>query len=125
MFKSIWGIALIIIGIILSVMGVGVDGFIGFPSIGIFLMYIGIIALVLSLITLKSNKIRIIDERAEYIGYMASRVTTLILITSLFVTMVIDGVSKITVPYYLYASFLICFYVLCYLISYKLIELKN
>ena len=81
--------------------------------------------MVITLIPMISNKKRIIDERAEQIGYKASRVTTIALIMALFLTVVIDGINTITVPYYLYASFLTCFYVTCYLLSYKIIELKN
>ena len=125
MFKSIWAVGLIIIGLILSLSGMGMDSFLGFPSIGIFLIYVGIVGLIFALFYFKSDKKRIVDERAEHIGYLASRATTLVLILTLFATMVIDGISTITVPYYLFASFLISFYVLCYLISYKLIELRN
>lgn len=124
-FKSIWAIGLIVVGILLSLFEMGVDGFLGFPSIGIFLIYIGIIGMVIALIPMISNKKKIIDERAEHIGYKASRVTTLALIIILFITVVIDGINTITVPYYLYASFLTCFYVICYLLSYKIIELRN
>ncbi len=124
-FKSIWAIGLIIIGILLSLFEIGIEGFLGFPSIGIFLIYIGIIGIVITLIPMISNKKKIIDERAEHIGYKASRVTTLALIITLFLTVVIDGINTITVPYYLYASFLTCFYVICYLLSYKIIELNN
>ena len=85
-FKSIWAIGLIIIGILLSLFEIGIEGFLGFPSIGIFLIYIGIIGMVIALIPMISNKKKIIDERAEHIGYKASRVTTIALIITLFLT---------------------------------------
>jgi len=125
MIKSIWGIGLIIIGFICIVLNIGTEDFLGFPSIGIFLIFIGIIGLFITVFSLMSDKKKIIDERAEHIGYKASRVTTLVLILTLFMTMVLDGIHTITTPYYLYASFLMCFYILCYLISYKLISLYN
>ncbi|MDG6218774.1 MAG: DUF2178 domain-containing protein, partial [Candidatus Thermoplasmatota archaeon] len=72
-----------------------------------------------------SKKEKIIDERAEHIGYKASRVTTLALFITLFATIISDGITTITIPYYLYASFLTCFYVICYLISYRIIASRN
>ncbi len=72
-----------------------------------------------------SKKEKIIDERMEHIGYKASRVTTLILILTLFATMIIDGIQPINTRYYFYASFLVSFYILTYLVSYKIIERNN
>ena len=125
MIKTIWAIALILAGILLSVLQIGTQSFLGFPSLGIFLIYIGGIGLLMAFLLHFSDKKRIIDERAEHIGYKASRVTTLALILVLFFTMIVDGIYSISTPYYLYASFLMCFYVVFYTICYRIIATKN
>ena len=119
-------IIIIIVGILFTIYDVGGKPFAGFPSLGLWILFTGVIVAAISTINLGSKKReRIIDERMEHIGYKASRVTTMILIITLFTTMVIDGIITITTPYYLYASFLVCFYIFTYTISYKLIERNN
>jgi len=119
-------ITIIIIGILFTIYDIGGKPFAGFPSLGIWILFTGVIAAAISTINLGSRKReRIIDERMEHIGYKASRITTIILILTLFATMVIDGIITITTPYYLYASFLVCFYIFTYTISYKFIEKNN
>jgi hypothetical protein len=123
--KLIWAIGLIIIGFLFLFFRIGQDNFLVFPSAGLFLIYVGFIALIVAIIPQILNKNRIVDERAEHIGYKASRITTILLFLTLFITIIIDEMITIKIPYSIYASFLTCFYVICYLLSYKLIEMKN
>jgi len=123
--KYAFAIALIIIGIIFTTYEIGGTEFGGFPSLGVWIIFTGAIMIAITTMNLTSKKERIIDERMEHIGYKASRITTMILIMTLFSTMVIDGIYTLTIPYYLYASFLVCFYLAIYVISYKVIERDN
>jgi hypothetical protein len=117
-------IGIILIGILFQLFEIGGKEFAGFPSLGIWIIFTGVIFTFIVSLNLFSKKEKIVDERMEHIGYKASRITTLLLILVLFMTMVIDGIYTINFPYYLYASSLVCFYIFSYLISYKLIE-KN
>lgn len=117
-------IGIIIIGILFQLFEIGGKEFAGFPSLGIWIIFTGAIIVFIVSLNLISKKEKIVDERMEHIGYKASRITTVVLILILFMTMVIDGVYTINLPYYLYASSLVCVYIFSYLISYKIIE-KN
>jgi hypothetical protein len=116
---------IIIFGILLEVYEIGGNSFAGFPSLGIWIIFTGFIMTAIISLNIFSKKEKIIDERMEHIGYKASRVTTLILILTLFATMIIDGIQPINTRYYFYASFLVSFYILTYLVSYKIIERNN
>lgn len=99
--------------------------FLGFPSVGQWLIYIAFIMLVI--ITLQSfkNKKRIVDERMHFIGYKATRITFLLLILASFSIIIIDGLKTITIPYHMFASYIIMFLTLTYLIAYKILERYN
>jgi L-asparagine transporter-like permease len=118
-------LAIIIIGILITIFNVGESEFAGFPSLGTWIIFTGAIIAAITTMKLSSKKERIIDERMEHIGYKASRVTTLMLILTLFSTMILDGIYTLTIPYHIYASFLVCFYIAVYVISYKVIERNN
>lgn len=123
--KYAGAIAIILIGAVFQLLEIGGTQFAGFPSLGLWIIFTGFIMLSIVSMSMLSKKEKIIDERMEHIGYKASRVTTLLLILVLFSTMVIDGIYTLNTPYYLYASFLICFYIFSYLLSYKIIERNN
>jgi hypothetical protein len=123
--KYAGAITIIFIGTVFQLLEIGGTQFAGFPSLGLWIIFTGFIMLSIISISILSKKEKIIDERMEHIGYKAFRVTTLLLILVLFSTMVIDGIYTLNTPYYLYASFLICFYIFSYLISYKIIERNN
>jgi len=117
-----FAIAIIIVGIIFSFFDVGGHEFAGFPSLGIWIIFIGVNGIIIISFSLVSKRERIIDERMEHIGYKASRVTTLVFVLFLFAFMILDGIYTITLRYYLFSSSLICIYIFTYLIAYKIIE---
>ena len=123
--KYLAAIIIILSGVFLEILEIGGNPFAGFPSLGIWVIFTGFIATAIISLNVFSKKEKIIDERMEHIGYKASRVTTLILILSIFATMIIDGIQPINTRYYCFASFLVSFYILTYLISYKIIERNN
>jgi len=98
---------IIIFGLLLEIYEVGGNTFAGFPSVGIWIIFTGFIMTAIISMNVFSKKEKIVDERMEHIGYKASRVTTLILILTLFATMIIDGIQPINTRYYFYASFLV------------------
>jgi len=118
-------IGIILIGILFQIFEIGGNNFAGFPSLGMWIIFTGFITTAIISMNVFSKKEKIIDERMEHIGYKASRLTTLLLILALFATMVIDGIQPLNTRLYMYASFLISFYIFTYLLSYKLIERNN
>jgi uncharacterized membrane protein len=118
-----YGFALVVLlfGIVLTVLKIG-NEFLGFANIGIWLIYVGFVMLVAITFQVISKKNRIVDERMEKIGNKTSRIMFLLLILFAFVVMVWDGISKITIPYFIFMSYLICGFILIYFIIYKILE---
>ncbi len=108
-------------GIILNYLEIG-NEFLGFQSVGNWLIFVGFIMFVIITLNIISNKKRIIDERMESIAYKASRITFISIILSAFTIMVIDAIKPITIPYSLFMSHSIAWIVLIYFISYKILE---
>ena len=121
-----YGFALIVLiaGIVLEYFNIG-EGFLGFGSVGYWLIYVGIVMLAVATLQLLLGKRRIIDERSQFIGMKAARITYVFIILSLFVTMIIDGIKSITIPYSQFMAMLICGITLVYFISYKILEEYN
>ena len=115
-----FAIILIILGIILSYLNIG-NEFLGFSSVGFWLIYVGFIALAVVTLQLTLNKKRIVDERIEFVAIKAARITFIGIILFAFVIMIIDGIRPINIAYSYFMSYLICGIVLLYLISYKIL----
>ena len=122
MITMTFGVSLILIGIIFAYLGIGEQTFAGFPNLGIWIIFVGLVSMAITTIKRILRKDQIIDERMEHIGYKASRITTLVLIFALFAVIIVDGLIELTFRYYLFASFLTCLYVFTNLRAYKLIE---
>ena len=73
--------------------------FLGFNSVGNWLIYVGFIMLIVITLQISKNKKRIVDERAQFIGMKASQVTYLAIIILAFIIMIIDGLNTISIPY--------------------------
>jgi len=115
-----FAIILIILGIILSYLNIG-NEFLGFSSVGFWLIYVGFIALAVVTLQLTLNKKRIVDERIEFVAIKAARITFIGIVLFAFVIMIIDGIRPINIAYSYFMSYLICGIVLLYLISYKIL----
>ena len=126
--QAIWryGFAIIIIisGLIMNYYNLGED-FLGFSSVGNWLIYVGFVMLAIATLIFIQKKKRIVDERSQFIGMKTARWTYVFIILILFITMVIDGVKSITIPYSQFTSMLICGITLFYFVTYKIIERKN
>ncbi len=121
--KGSFGFALIIAGIILNSLGVNKE-YLGFPSIGNWLLFVGFISLSITIITTFTRKDKIVDERMEKIGHQAAKITFLFVILGAFIIMIIDGIKTITMSYSLFMSDMIMLMTLIYFVSYKVIERK-
>jgi len=123
-WKYSFAIIVILAGIILNFLEKGKE-FLGFHSVGNWLIYIGIVMLAIITLQLIRNKKRLVDERSQFIGMKAARITYVAIILMLFITMIIDGIKPITTAYSHFMSTLICAITLVYFISYKIIEKYN
>ncbi|MBN1275266.1 hypothetical protein JXA12_03160 [Candidatus Woesearchaeota archaeon] len=115
-----FAIILVISGLILSYLNIG-DEFLGFSSVGSWLIYVGFIMLAIITLQLMSNKKRIVDERMQFVATKAARITFIGIILFAFVIMVIDGIKPINIAYSYFMSYLICGIVLLYLVSYNIL----
>jgi uncharacterized membrane protein len=123
-WKYGFAIIIILIGLILNYKNIG-TGFLNFDSIGNWLIYVGFVMLTIVTLQFISDKKRIVDERMQLIGMKASRITYVAIILVAFITMVIDGIKTITIPYSRFMSTFVCGIVLIYFISYKILEKRN
>jgi hypothetical protein len=122
--KYFFAFICIISGAIIEYLKVGRD-FLGFSSVGTWLIYIGFVMLAVISLQAISNKKRIVDERMKLLAFKASRITFVLVIFAAFVIMIIDGIKTITIPYSLFMSYLIAYLMLVYVIAYKIIERYN
>lgn len=121
--RMVFGFALafivVAVGIMLNQLKIGVDEYLGFATLGNWLMYIGLVMLFVNLLRAISKKDRLVDERMEYIGSQASRIVFIALIVVAFVIMVADGIEPIDIPLGMFMAYLINAMLLIYFISYK------
>ncbi|MCW8965983.1 MAG: DUF2178 domain-containing protein [Candidatus Pacearchaeota archaeon] len=123
-YKYLFSAGFILFGLILNFFKIGIGHFAGFNSVGSWVIYAGFLIAIIATIIYKRKKKKIIDERMEKIGYHASRLTVAIFFISLFILMIVDGIYQITIRYYLFISYIICFYLIIYFIAYKILERK-
>jgi hypothetical protein len=120
-FMYAFSIAVMILGMIFNLSGIGKTAFSTFGSVGNWLLYVGFAGLILSLIKSVWKTKRVVDERMYFVATKANRLTFLILIIFSFVIIVIDGIKPITIPYHLFMSYLISGIVLVYAALYKIL----
>jgi len=124
--KMIWGYAFAVIavvaGVLLNASGIGAGKFAGFASLGSWMIYIGIVAFFIMTLRAIMKKETKVDERALFIASKANRIVFLAVILAAFVIMVADGIRPIAVPYHLFMAYIVCFLLLVYAVSYKVIE---
>ncbi len=111
---------LIISGIVLSYFNLGKE-FLGFSSVGLWLIYVGFVMLTIITLQMLFKKKRIVDERMEFIAAKASRITFMGIILFAFIIMIIDGIKPMEFAYSYFMSYFICGIVLLYAISYRIL----
>lgn len=126
--QAIWrygfALAVIVAGIVINTVLSGKE-FLGFSSVGNWMIYVGIVMLAVITLQLISNKKRLVDERSQFIGMKAARWTYVFIILALFVTMIIDGIRPISTPYAQFMSMLIFGITIVYFVTYKILERFN
>ncbi len=105
-------------GILLELFGIGQGSYLGFGSVGTWLIYVGIISLIMAAIPRK----RKVDERMLQNAAKANRVTFIGILVFCFLVMVIDGLRPIDVSYGMFISYFVMGMIGIYAISYKLID---
>ena len=111
---------LIVSGIVLSYFNLGKE-FLGFSSVGLWLIYVGFVMLTIITLQMLFKKKRIVDERMEFIAAKASRITFMGIILFAFIIMIIDGIKPMEFAYSYFMSYFICGIVLLYAISYRIL----
>lgn len=111
----------ILVGVILETLDIGSSEFLGFNSVGNWLVYVGLVGLAILAIRSIAKKERKVDERMLFIANKANRVTFLVVIIGSFVIMVWDGIQRIAMPYSLFMSYFVCGAILAYVIAYKVL----
>lgn len=119
-YKIIFGVGMMAFGIILEGLNVGRE-YLGFPSIGSWLIYVGVLSIILSIVQSFVKKEKKIDERMVHLANKANRITFLAVIILSFIVMVVDGIISITLPYGLFMSYFLCFIVFFHLAVYRIL----
>jgi hypothetical protein len=118
--KYSFSLFVIILGLIFEYNSVG-KGFLGFSSVGSWLIYIGFVMVVVITLQIFMNRNKIVDERMIFISNKAMRIVFIALVIFGFFIMVLDGINTITTPYHLFMAYLISFIMIIYFISYKIL----
>ena len=121
MIKYAFALAMLIFGVLLNHFNLGAAGFSVYGSVGTYFMYSGFTMLIFATLTEIWRRDRIVDERMQFIATKAMRLTFLCLIIAAFITMVIDGIRPITMPYHMFMSYLVSGILAVYYISYKIL----
>ena len=122
-WKYYFSLILILAGVVLNIFDVGKE-FLGFNSVGSWLIYIGFVIIAITTLRILFKKQRIVDERTQFIEMKASRITFVAIILLSFIVIIIDGIQRINIPYSYFMSYLICVIILIYFVSYKIFERK-
>ncbi len=123
-WKYAFAVVVIFAGLILAYNGIG-QSFLGFASVGTWLIYVGFVMLALISIQLLTKKKRLVDERMEFVAAKAGRVTFIAIILFAFIVMIIDGIRPIALPYSYVMSYFISGIILVYFISYRVLLRYN
>ncbi len=115
-----FAVLLILAGLLTLHYNIG-NEFLGFSSVGTWLIYVGFIMLTVTTLQLVSKKKKIVDERMQFISSKALGITYLSVILIAFIVMIIDGIKPITIPYSYFMSYFACGIILIYAISYKIL----
>ena len=117
--KGIFATILIVAGIIINLILVPKE-FFGYNSVGTYLIFCGMLIMILALLRGFVLKPKKLDERMTYVALKSTRLTFVIFILSAFILMIIDGIKPIAIPYSIFMSYFVCFIILCNFIIYKI-----
>jgi len=125
-FEYVFAVSLIALGLLLNSYGIGILNYNPtFGSVGTWLIFMGIVIMFSTTLRVVLRKKAVVDERAEFVSAKAMRITFLALIAGAFIIMLIDGIRPITLPYYLFLSYLLCALSLVYTAAYYVLLNRN
>ena len=120
-----FALALIVLGLLFNNYDIGFRDFVTFGSVGNWLIFIGVVVMLATTLRAVLRKKEVVDERMEFVAAKAMRITFLALVAGAFIIMLIDGIMPITLPYFLFMSYLLCALILIYTITYKVLLGRN
>lgn len=120
-----WGIGLMVLGLILNIFHIGQPNFNSFGSVGNWLLYVGLISLIVGIFKQMRKSKKVTDERMYFVAAKANRLTFLSVVLISFAVIVIDGIWTITIPYHLFMSYFILAIILIYAAIYKILLKYN
>jgi hypothetical protein len=120
--KYIFALVIILSGLILNFFKIGMNEMFSYSSVGNYLIYCGILLTFIVSITSFFKRDKIIDERAEKIGYKATAYVWWILFLGGFLLIIFDGIYHFQVSLGLFVSYTICLLLIVYVIAYKILE---
>lgn len=121
MIKCAFAGLLLVAGLGLNIAKVGKVEFIGYNSVGNYLLFCGLLLFaVITLRSLKKNKAKP-DEREMFIASKANRITFVFILLIAFVIMIVDGINPIGVKYSLFMGYFVCAILLFYFASYRIL----
>lgn len=118
--RYVFAALLIIVGVGLMQAGIG-NEFLGFSSVGHWLVFVGFVMVAVNVVQSMSKRRRVVDERMRAVALQAGRVTFIFVIFAAFVIMVIDGLKPIELSYSMFMSHFIAWMMVVYFVSYKLL----
>lgn len=120
--KYIFALTIIVLGILLNLLKIGMNEMFSYSSVGNYLIYCGI--LITFLVSIRSffKKEKIVDERAERIGYLSMVYVWWVIFLGGFLFIILDGIYHFKFSLGLFVSYAICVLLLVYIIAYKIIE---
>lgn len=123
-WRYIFSAIIILVGASLESYSIGKE-FLGFSTIGSWMIYVGFIMLAVIALQAFLKKEKIVDERMKFISQKASALTFSLIVYFSFMIMIIDGINPLSIRYSLFMSYFICVIILVYAISYKIISRFN
>jgi len=121
----LWAFGMILAGFLLNHFRIGMNEFVGYATVGTYLMYIGILGLVIIAIMPVINRNKIRDERMEFVAAKSLRITFLLIILGAFAVMVLDGIRPIAIPYSMFLAYAIMAVMLAHFVIYRLMLRAN
>lgn len=112
---------LIAVGIVLNSMGFN-NGFFEFASFGNWIVFLGTMILIVSLINLIFSNKTIVDERTAMIKFKSAQVSYVFFLILAFILMIIDELNPLEIKISYLLSYLICAILIVNFLTYRILN---
>ncbi|MCX6710511.1 MAG: hypothetical protein NTZ02_00290 [Candidatus Woesearchaeota archaeon] len=119
--KLAFAILLIALGLVFNALKIGMNEFFSYNSVGNYLIYCGALIVFITSIRFFRTGEKLVDERAEKIGYYATRWTLSAAFLLGFILMIYDGIKPVSIRLSEFISYSICAVLLIYIICYRIV----